>query len=90
MAYGGFANNNAELYPMTVAKKSVIKFNASVPSDASVDVFFKFNPYPDTEPSYTTDKVTVTGAAAADYQIVVPSQGDKEFNNFILYPLKMP
>ena len=85
--YGGFANNNAELYPMTVAKKSVIKFNASVPSDASVDVFFKYeaNPYPDTEPSYTTDKVTVTGAATADYQIVVPSQGDKEFNNFILY-----
>jgi len=85
--YGGFANNNAELYPMTVAKKSVIKFNASVPSDASVDVFFKYeaNPFPNTEPSYTTEKVTVTGATAADYQIVVPSQGDLEFNNFILY-----
>ena len=43
------------------------------------------NPHPDTQPSFITDAVTVSGAETASYTIIVPAQGDNTFASFIMY-----
>jgi len=72
---------------MTVAEDSVITFTGSVPAGGDAVVRFRFeaNPYPNTEPSFDTGTVTVSGADAATYSISVPSQGANTFNSFLLY-----
>jgi hypothetical protein len=86
-SWAGFANMNTALYPITVAEDSVITFTGSVPAGGDAVVRFRFekNPYPDTEPSFNTDTVTVSGADAASYSISVPSQGANTFNSFLMY-----
>ncbi|MDA9570138.1 hypothetical protein N9R62_03240 [Porticoccaceae bacterium] len=86
-AWGGFANLNTTLYPITIAEDSVITFTGSVPAGGSADVRFRFefNPHPDVEPSFNTAAVTVSGSAAATYSVNVPSQGANTFSSFIMY-----
>ena len=86
-SWGGFANMNTSLYPITVNVDSVITFTGSVPAggDADVRFRFEFNPHPDVDPSFNTEAVTVTGADAATYSVCVPAQGDKTFSSFLMY-----
>jgi hypothetical protein len=93
-AWGGFANMNTSLYPMTVTEDSAITFTGSVPAGGDADVRFKLerlahdadgNGAADTEPSFSTAAVTVTGADAATYSVCVPAQGDKTFSSFLMY-----
>ncbi len=86
-AWAGFANTNTSLYPMTIAEDSVITFTGSVPAGGDADVRFRFekNPHPDTEPSFNTEAVTVSGADAATYTIAVAAQGANTFSSFLLY-----
>jgi hypothetical protein len=86
-SWGGFANMNTSLYPITVSEDSVITFTGSVPAggDADVRFRFEFNPHPDVDPSFNTEAVTVTGADAATYSVCVPAQGDKTFSSFLMY-----
>ena len=86
-AWAGFANMNTSLYPMTIAEDSVITFTGSVPAGGDADVRFRFekNPHPDTEPSFNTEAVTVSGADAATYTIAVAAQGANTFSSFLLY-----
>ena len=88
--WGGFANTNAELYPIVLPRGGVITFNAALPEDSTVDgvdVRFKFekDPHPDTEPSYSTAPVTVIGTEVAEYEIAVPSLDGLAFNNFLMF-----
>ena len=41
-SWGGFANMNTSLYPITIAEDSVITFTGSVPAGGSADVRFRF------------------------------------------------
>ena len=72
---------------MTIAEDSVITFTGSVPAGGDADVRFRFekNPHPDTEPSFNTEAVTVSGADAATYTIAVAAQGANTFSSFLLY-----
>ena len=85
--WAGFGNTDATIYPLTLANDSIITFKGSVPSGADVDVRFRFeaNAHPNTEPSFDTDVVTVSGATVADYFVKVPSQGANTFNSFLMY-----
>ena len=53
---------------------------------ASADVYFRFekNPYPDTEPSFSTSSVTL-GSESSEYTIEIPSQGGNTFSSFLMY-----
>jgi len=86
-AWGGFANMDFTLYPITLSSDAVISFTGSVPSGGAVDVRFKFefNTFPYTEPSYNTASVTVSGATETVYTIDVPSQGANTFSSFLMY-----
>lgn len=85
--WAGFANDDASVYPFSFNSPGQITFTASVPSGGSADVNFKFekNPYPDTEPSYTTANVTVSGSTPTEYTIEIPSQNENTFSSFLFF-----
>ena len=61
-AWGGWANTNADMYPMSFPQGGTIRFTASAENgDVSVRFRFERLPYPDVDPAFETDSVTLTG-----------------------------
>jgi beta-glucanase (GH16 family) len=85
--WAGFANANTALYPISISQPGEITFSAYVPSGGSASVYFRFekNPYPDTDPSYNTSSVIVTGDVSQSYRVSLASQGSNTFRSFLLY-----
>ena len=84
--YAGFSNDNADLYPLSFSEAGKVTFNGSAP-DGDVIVRFRFeaNPYPNVDPAYNTESVTVSGTESKAYEVAVPSQGSNTFNSALLY-----
>lgn len=83
-SWAGFANLDTSMYPISFPHGGEIKFEAF--SAGSVELRFKFeaNPYPNTEPSFYTESITVSGAPQ-EYTIQIPAQGSDTYNSFLLY-----
>ena len=85
-SWGGFANMNADIYPISLSSDMEVRFTGAAPSgDVDVRFRFEYNPHPDTEPSYNTVAVTVSGADEKTYSVPVPSQGPNTFSSVIMY-----
>ena len=84
--WAGFANEDVSLYPLSFVNGGAITFTgATTGTDADVYFRFEYNPYPDTEPSFNTLPVTVSGEGGASYSIDIPSQGTNTYSSFLLY-----
>ena len=84
--WGGFANEDVSLYPLSFSDAGEITFTgATAGTDADVYFRFEYNPYPDTEPSFNTVAVTVSGTVETAYTVAIPSQGDNTFSSFLFY-----
>jgi len=84
--WAGFANEDVSIYPLTFTEGGQITFTgASSGADAEVYFRFEYNPYPDTEPSFSTESVIVSGMDDAPYSIDIPSQGANTYSSFLLY-----
>jgi hypothetical protein len=84
--WAGFANEDVSLYPLSFSDSGEITFTgATAGIDADVYFRFEYNPYPDTEPSFATTSVTVTGTAEASYSVDIPAQGVNTYSSFLLY-----
>ena len=84
--WGGFANEDLSIYPITFADGGEITFTGSTAgTDTEVYFRFEYNPYPDTEPSFNTVSVTVSGMDDAPYSIELPSQGTNTYSSFLMY-----
>jgi hypothetical protein len=86
--WAGFANKDTSIYPMMLGGGATITFDASVPSGGTVDVRFKFekDPYPNNNPEFDTDVVTVSGATETQYTINVAAQdATVEWKSFLMY-----
>lgn len=83
----GFPNENMEIYPLTSNPRGKITFKASVPSGGESSVRFKFeaNPWPNVNPNFYTDPVTISGATEKTYTVTYPNTGDQTYNSFILF-----
>ena len=85
-SWAGFSNSNDAIYPITLSSDMEVRFTGAAPNgDVDVRFRFEYNPYPDTEPSYNTVAVTVTGATETTYSVPVPSQGANTFSSAIMY-----
>ena len=86
-SWAGFANSKNSVYPFSFVEDGQIKFTASVPNGGDADLTFKFekNPWPDTEPSYTTEVFTISGSTPTEYTINIPAQGDRSYRSFLLF-----
>ena len=86
--WAGFLNANDGLYPIGLDIDSYLRFRAYVPSGGSVDVRFRFEfqSFPDTEPSYDTASVTISGDTENSYEVYIPAQNESyTYSNFIMY-----
>ena len=86
-AWAGFANNNADMYPLSFPHGGRITFTASAVS-ADVAVYFRFErlPYPDTEPSFNTGQVTVSGSEQREYTVEIqPQDAENTFSSALMY-----
>ena len=88
-AWGGFANVNAELYPFNFALGGKVTFTASIPSgesDVTVNFRFEKNAFPDVDPAFSTDNITVSGLTEKTYTVYIPAQdADNTYSSFLLY-----
>ena len=78
---------NTELYPIDFPEGGRISFMGSVVDGGTADVRFRFekNPHPDTEPSFNTEVVTVSGSDPMLYEIMIEPQGENTYSSFIMY-----
>ena len=73
--WAGFANLNTDIYPFTFASGGTITFTAAIPAGGSdTQLYFRFErlPYPDTEPSFNLDPVTISGETEQQYSVTIP------------------
>ena len=86
-SWAGFWNSKSSLFPFSFPSGGQLSFSAHVPSGGTADVYFRFekNPYPDTEPSYTTEVITVSGSLSTQYTINIPSQASNLYSSFLFY-----
>ena len=83
--WGGFANQNDSLYPMSIAEASQVSFTASAPgADVALKFVFENQPHPNNSVVVESDTVTVSGSTAKTYTANVPVDAT-EFNNFLMY-----
>jgi len=82
-SWGGFANENFDIYPLTFAQGGKITFDAATANTCDVNFRFEFQPFPDVTPAYNTNAVTVSGSSS--YNIDIPSQNSNTFSSFLLY-----
>ena len=83
--FAGFANS-AEIYPLSFPDGGKVTFTGAT-SGTDIEVFFRFEAdvYPNTEPSYTSANITVSGTQATEYTVEIPPQGTNTFNSAIFY-----
>ena len=85
--WGGYANENQDIYPLSFPNGGMITFNASTQGN-DADVYFRFErlPYPDTEPSFNTEQITISGTGVKRYSINIPPQGySNTFSSSLFY-----
>ena len=89
-SWAGYANSNLEAYPIDLSNGGQLKIYASVPSNDSVDIEFRFefDVYPITEPSFFTDVITISGSQQNEYIIDLPQIDTQTFSSIILYLLE--
>jgi len=86
--WGGFANTNSALYPLSFANGGTVTFRAAATADGETDVKFTFenDVYPDTTPNFTTTPVTVSGTDEAAYSVDFPAQAaGQTYKSLLMY-----
>ena len=83
-SWAGFADEDENIYPVNFENGGKITFTGST-DGSNVDLYFKFeyNSYPDTEPSFFTNTLTIN--SQGEYSIEIPEQGANTFSSFIMY-----
>lgn len=85
-AWAGFSNNNATIYPLSFPNGGRITFTGAAAENVELNFKFERAPYPDTEPSFSTANVTVSGAEATEYSIDIPAQNaEYTFSSALMY-----
>ncbi|MFL2531496.1 MAG: carbohydrate-binding protein, partial [Porticoccaceae bacterium] len=94
--WGGFANMNEAMYPLSFVNGGSISFDASVIGEANrADIRFRleYQPHPNVDPAYDLDVVIVANAdkwAAGntnEYTVNIPPQGSNTYSSLIMYIL---
>lgn len=84
--WAGFANDNGDIYPLEFPDGGRVTFTAAT-SGTDIDVQFRFEymPFPDVDPAYDSEIVTISGTTAKEYSVDIPSQGDNTYSSLIFY-----
>ena len=87
--WGGFANTNTNLYPLNFERGGKLTFTAAIPSggsDVAVNFRFEKAAFPDVDPAFSTENVTVSGLTERTYTVYIPAQdAENTYSSFLLY-----
>lgn len=89
--WGGFLYKEVnDEFPLTFGSGGSIQFSAGLyPSSQMGDVEIYFllgrDNFPDIEPYYVTERVTLTMTGTTDFTLEIPTQWDREFNAVAMY-----
>jgi beta-glucanase (GH16 family) len=87
--WGGFANTNTSFYPLNFERGGKVTFTGSIPSgesDVTVNFRFEKNAFPDVDPAFSTENVTVSGLTERTYTVYIPPQdAANTYSSFLLY-----
>ena len=84
-AWGGFANENTDLYPFSFPNGGSISFTASAAVDTNINFRFERLPYPDVDPAFSTDNVTISGAEEKSYTVEFAATGENTYASLLMY-----
>ena len=87
-AWAGFANDNADLYPISLTHGGKITFTGSAAQDTSIRFLFENAPYPNNNPNHATGNVTITTSNPTAYSVAIPAytaDANQTFSSFIMY-----
>jgi len=86
-AWAGFANENADIYPLSFPNGGRIAFNGSTAgTDVSINFRFERLPHPDVDPAFSTSNVTVSGSEVTPYTVEIPPQdAANTYSSALLY-----
>ena len=86
-AWAGFANENADIYPLSFPNGGRIAFNGSTAgTDVSINFRFERLPFPDVDPAFSTSNVTVSGSEVTPYTVEIPPQdAANTYSSALLY-----
>ena len=78
-SWAGWANNNAEIYPLGFPNGGTITFTATSATEAGIYFRFERLPYDEndsnaTEPSFNTETITINGETATEYTVTIEAQ----------------
>ena len=85
--FAGFANTNADMYPLSFEAGGQVVLEAMIPSSGSASIYVRFekNPFPDVDPAYDTESILISGGQLSSYTIDIPSLEDTTYSSVILY-----
>ena len=87
-SWAGFANDNADLYPISLTHGGKITFTGSAAQDTSIRFLFENAPYPNNNPNHATGNVTITTSNPTAYSVAIPAytaDANQTFSSFIMY-----
>ena len=84
-SWGGFANENTDLYPFSFPNGGSITFTASAAVDTNINFRFERLPYPDVDPAFSTDNVTISGAEEKSYTVEFDATGENTYSSLLMY-----
>lgn len=86
--WGGFANENADMYPMEFPNGGKVTFTAAIPEggvDTNIRFVFENAPFPDVDPNFSTANVLISGGEAV-YEVEFDAQAaGQTFSSFLMY-----
>lgn len=86
--WAGFENTNTSIIPMTFAAGGSVSFTGSTPSggeDVSVGFTFERQTWPNADPQFDSEKVTVSGESEKTYTINIPARpSDETYSSLLL------
>ena len=83
--WAGFGSFSLSNNPLSFPNGGSITFDAYALNDTDVRFRLEYNPYPDNDPSYDTNLITINSRESQSYTINIPSQGQNTFSSILLY-----
>lgn len=85
--WAGFANENADIYPMAFANGGRITFNGNTDgTDVTINFRFERLPFPDVDPAFSTSNITISGTDVTEYTVEIPPQdAANTYSSALLY-----
>ncbi|MGB0259901.1 MAG: hypothetical protein ACPF99_00670 [Flavobacteriaceae bacterium] len=85
-SWAGFANNNEYIYPLSFPNGGSVTFTAAT-SGVDIDVRFRieYDVWPNVDPAYDTNALTISGTDPKEYTVEIPPQGSNTYSSMLFY-----